>query len=195
MIALSLPESWLILLRWVLLLGPVCLTLSVTFLRNLTPRAQIAGLFAFLYGVTATFVGHSLAVWIGWWHYGWDALMLNGLPADVVIGGAILFGPGLYFSFPNTRLLILLLPIIIGLHGTIFRSLEPLVFAGPNWFLGILFVFATAHLPAIYLAKWTETDTQLPFRCALLAVMTGGMIFVVIPSLIMKAMGGGMVCA
>ncbi len=190
MIALSVPEPWMILLRWILLLGPVCLTLSMVLLRNLSPRAQIGGLFAFLYGVAAIFVGHSLAVWIGWWHYGWDALMLNGLPADVIIGGAILFGPGLYFAFPNTRPLILLLPIIIGLHGTIFSSLEPLVFAGPNWFLGVLFVFATAHLPAIYLAKWTETDTQLPFRCALLAIMTGGMIFVVIPSLIMKAMGG-----
>jgi protein-S-isoprenylcysteine O-methyltransferase Ste14 len=65
-----------------------------------------------------------------------------------------------------------------------------LVFAGPNWFIGVLFVFGTAHLPAIYLAKWTEADTHLPFRCALLSVMTGGMLFAVLPSLIMQAMGG-----
>jgi hypothetical protein len=81
--------------------------------------------------------------------------MLNALPADIIIGGAVLFGPGLYFSFPNTRPLMICLPIIIGLHGTIFSSLQPLVFAGPNWFIGVLFVFGTAHLPAIYLAKWT----------------------------------------
>ena len=141
--------------------------------RHLSQRAQIAGLFAFLYGAAMVLVSHSFAVWMGWWHYGWDALMVNALPADIILGGAILFGPGLYFTFPNTRPLMICLPIILGLHGTIFSSLEPLVFAGSHWFLGVLFVFATAHLPAIYLAKWTEADTHLPYRCALLAIMTG----------------------
>lgn len=190
MIALSLPEFWLIALRWVLLLGPVGLVIAMVRLRDLPHRTQIAGLFAFLYGVAMVFVSHSFAVWVGWWSYGWDALMLNALPVDIIIGGAVLFGPGLYFSFPNTRPLMICLPIIIGLHGTIFSSLEPLVFAGPNWFIGVLFVFGTAHLPAIYLAKWTEADTHLSYRCAVLAIMTGGMLFAVLPSLIMQAMGG-----
>ena len=190
MIALSLPEGWMIALRWLLLLGPLVLVIAMVRTRHLSFRAQVAGLFAFLYGVAMVFVSHSFAVWIGWWSYGWDALMLNALPADIIIGGALFFGPGLYFAFPNTRPLMICLPIIIGLHGTVFSSLEPLVFAGPSWFVGILFVFATAHLPAIYLAKWTETDTHLPYRCALLAIMTGGMLFAVLPSLIMQAMGG-----
>ena len=180
----------MIALRWVLLLGPIGLVVTMVLLRHLSERAQVAGLFAFLYGVAMDFVSHSFAVWIGWWSYGWDALMLNALPADIIIGGAVLFGPGLYFLFPNTRPLMMCLPIIVGLHGTIFSSLEPLVFAGPFWFVGVLLVFATAHLPAIYLAKWTEADTHLPYRCALLAIMTGGMLFAVLPSLIMQAMGG-----
>ncbi len=190
MIDLSLPLSWMLALRWLLLLGPVCLALVMVRVRQFSQSSQIAGLFAFLYGVAMVFVSHSFAVWMGWWHYGWDALMVNALPVDIILGGALLFGPGLYFSFPNTRPLMICLPIILGLHGTLFSSLEPLVFAGPHWFLGVLFVFSTAHLPAIYLAKWTETDTYLPYRCTLLAIMTGGIIFAVLPSLIMQAMGG-----
>lgn len=190
MIAWTLPEAWMIALRWILLLGPVGLVIAVVRLRQLSQRAQIAGLFAFVYGVAMVFVSHSFAVWIGWWHFGWDALMLNGLPVDIIIGGAVLFGPGLYFSFPNTRPLMMCLPVIIGLHGTLFSSLEPLVFGGSHWFIGVLFVFAIAHLPSLYLAKWTEDDTHLPYRCALLAVMTGGLLFVFLPSLIMQAMGG-----
>lgn len=177
-------------LRWALLLGPIGLVVVMIKVRNLSRRAQIGGLFAFLYGVPMVFVTHSIAIQLGWWRYGWDALMINGIPADILIGGAVLFGPGLYFSFPNTRPLMICLPIIIGLHGTIFSSLEPLVFAGRNWFWGVIFVFLVAHIPAIYLAKWTEEDRNLPLRCALLAIMTGGMIFAVIPSLIMHAMGG-----
>ena len=190
MIDVSLPESLMVALRWALLLGPICLVVVMIKVRNVSVRAQIGGLFSFLYGIPLIFLTHSLAIHLGWWRYGWDALMLNGIPADIVIGGAVLFGPGLYFAFPNTRPLMMCLPIIIGLHGTLFSSLEPLVFAGPYWFLGVLFVFLAAHLPAIYLAKWTEENAHLPLRCALLAVMTGGMIFAILPSLIMQAMGG-----
>lgn len=177
-------------LRWALLLGPISLVVVFIRVRQIAKRAQIGGLFAFLYGVPMVFVTHSAALHLRWWHYGWDALMLNGIPADILIGGAVLFGPGLYFAFPNTRPLMICLPIIIGLHGTVFSSLEPLVYAVPYWFWGVVFVFLFAHLPAIYLAKWTAEDRNLPLRCALLAIMTGGMIFAVVPSLIMQAMGG-----
>ena len=97
MIDLLLPESWMLTLRWLLLLGPVFLALVMVRMRRLSQRAKIAGLFAFLYGVAVVFVTHSFAVWTGLWYYGWDALMVNALPADIILGGAILFGPGLYF--------------------------------------------------------------------------------------------------
>ncbi len=190
MIALTLPEPLMLALRWALFLGPIALVLALVRLRGLNRRAQIGGLFAFLYGAGMIFVTHQVALHMGWWRYGWDALMLRGMPVDILLGGAVLFGPGLAFAFPNTRPLLICLPIVIGLHGTIFSSLEPLVFAGPGWFLGVVFVFALAHIPAIYLAKWTEADTHLGARCALLAVMTGTMMFALLPSLIMTAMGG-----
>ncbi|SDO88029.1 Protein-S-isoprenylcysteine O-methyltransferase Ste14 [Lutimaribacter pacificus] len=190
MLELDLPEALMLALRWLLLLGPICLVLFFAFLRDTTRSAKIGGLFAFLYGIPLIFITHSLALHFGWWRYGWDALMLNGIPVDILIGGAILFGPGLFFAFPKVGPLMICLPIIVGLHATLFSSLKPLVHAGPFWFGGVVLVFVTAHIPAIYLAKWTAEDRRLPMRCALLALMTGGMIFVVLPSLIMQAMGG-----
>lgn len=177
-------------LRWLLLIGPICLVVLMAFVRKTTTRSKIGGLFALLYGVPMIFITHSMAVHFGWWHYGWDALMLDGLPVDIIIGGAILFGPGLYFTFPKVGPLMICLPIVIGLHATIFSSLKPLVYAGPFWFAGVVLVFLSAHVPAIYLAKWTAEDRRLPMRCALLALMTGGMILAVLPALIMQAMGG-----
>lgn len=190
MINLDLPEPLMLALRWLLLIGPICLVVFMTFVRRTSTRAKIGGLFALLYGVPVIFITHSIAVHFGWWRYGWDVLMLDGLPVDIIIGGAILFGPGLYFTFPKVGPLMICLPIIIGLHATVFSSLEPLVYAGPFWFAGVVFVFVTAHIPAIYLANWTAEDRHLPLRCALLAIMTGGMILAVLPALIMQAMGG-----
>ncbi len=190
MIELDLPEPLMLALRWLLLIGPICLVVLMAFVRKTTTRSKIGGLFALLYGVPMIFITHSMAVHFGWWHYGWDALMLDGLPVDIIIGGAILFGPGLYFTFPKVGPLMICLPIVIGLHATIFSSLKPLVYAGPFWFAGVVLVFLSAHVPAIYLAKWTAEDRRLPMRCALLALMTGGMILAVLPALIMQAMGG-----
>lgn len=190
MLELNLPEPLMFALRWLLLLGPLGLVLFLAFVRETTTRAKIGGLFAFLYGIPMIFITHSLALHFGWWRYGWDALMLNGIPADIVIGGAILFGPSLFFAFPKVGPLFVCLPIVIGLHATLFSSLEPLVYVGPCWFGGVVFVFVTAHIPAIYLARWTAEDRRLPMRCALLGVMTGGMILAILPSLIMQALGG-----
>ena len=190
MLAFEFPEAMLLALRWLLLLGPIALVVGLARLRSVSEREKIGGLFAFLYGAPLIFLTHLIVINLGGWRYGWDALMVNGMPADVLLGGAILFGPGLFFAFPKVGPLMICLPIIIGLHATLFNSLEPLVFAGPYWFAGVVFVFLTAHIPAIYLAKWTAEDRLLPMRCALLALMTGGMILIILPSLIMLAMGG-----
>ena len=190
MIELLLPEPWMWALRWALLLCPLAALLILIRWRPPSHRRQVAGLFAFLYGASMVFVTHALALRMGWWSYGWDALMLEGIPADILIGGAILFGPVLYYAFPRTGPFLLFLPIVIGAHGMVFSSLRPLVEAGPGWFSGVVFVFLTAHAPAVYLARWTEADAHSPWRAALLALMFAGLAFGILPALIMRAMGG-----
>lgn len=185
-----LPEPLMWLLRWVLLLGPLALLVVLTRWRRPSHRQQVAAFFAFLYGLSAVFMTHTLALKAGWWSYGWNALMLNGIPADILFGGAILFGPVLYLAFPRLNPVLLCTVIALIMHGALFTSLTPLVSAGPNWMFGVGFVFATAHVPSLYLARWTERDVLLAFRAALLAIMYAGLSLGILPSLIMAAMGG-----
>ena len=177
-------------LRWLLLLGPLAMLVVLVEWRKPAYRQQVAAFFAFLYGASMIFVTHSVAIWMGWWHYGWDSLMLNGIPADILIGGAVLFGPVLYFAFPLASPVTMCVIVMAGLHGTMFTALKPLVGAGSNWPLGVAFVFATAHAPAIYLARWTERQLNLHFRAALLAIMYAGLALGILPTLVMAAMGG-----
>lgn len=189
MIALDLPAPWLWALRWLLFLGPLTafavLALGIRFER----RRLVACLFAFLYGLGLIFVTHRLAIAAGWWRYGGDVLLLEGIPADIWVGGALLFGPVLYLAFPRVGPLWLTLPIIVLLHGLFFASLPPLVYPGPGWPLGVLLVFAAAHIPALYLARWTAQDRHLPERATLLALGYGFLAFGVLPCLILRAMG------
>lgn len=190
MIELTLPRELLWLLRWLLLLGPMGAALLIGFRIRADRRKLVGGLFSLLYGLGLIFVTHQLAIAVGWWRYGGDVLMFMGLPADIWIGGALLFGPVLYFAFPNVTPFWLTLPIVIGLHGTIFSSLKPLVWAGEDWFAGVLLVFLVAHIPAICLARWTARDEQLALRATLLAIGYGFLAFGVLPSLIMQSLWG-----
>ncbi len=190
MIDFDIPIGWIWLLRWVLFLGPLLATMVLGWLNRANRAALVGSFFAFLYGVGTIFMTHQIAIYFGAWSYGGETLMLMGFPVDIWLGGALLFGPVLYLMFPKTAPIYLTLPIIIGLHGLVFSSLEPLVFAGKGWFAGVIFVFAIAHIPALYLARWTREDRLLPLRAALLAFGFGFLAFVVLPSVVMTAMGG-----
>jgi hypothetical protein len=188
MIAIDLPEPLLWTLRWLLFLGPFAAAVYFGAKIHHDQRTLVGCLFAFLYGLGLIFATHVLAVAIGWWHYGGNVLMVGGIPADIWIGGAILFGPVLYLAFPSMAPFWLAIPIVIGLHGTLFSSLRPLVYPGHNWFIGVVLVFAVAHIPAMYLARWTSEDRNLAYRAALLAVGYGFLAFMVLPALIVHAM-------
>ncbi|CAA2145083.1 methyltransferase family protein [Methylobacterium bullatum] len=190
MIALNLPLPLLWALRWALLLGPLAVVMLLGWRARHDQRMLVGALFAFLYGLGTIFATHMVAIQFGWWRYGGDVLMLQGLPVDIWFGGALLFGPVLYLAFPTVAPLWLVLPIIIGLHGTVFSSLKPLVMAGSGWMGGVVLVFAVAHLPAFSLARWTAQDVHLPRRAALLAFGYGCLAFIVIPSLILHGTGG-----
>lgn len=190
MIALDLPLPLMWALRWALFLGPLALVMLLGWRARCEKRKLIGALFAFLYGIGVIFATHMVAISLGWWRYGGDALMLQGLPVDIWFGGALLFGPVLYLAFPNIAPLWLVLPIVIGLHGTVFSSLKPLVMAGPGWMGGVVLVFIIAHLPALYLARWTARDECLPLRVGLLAFGYGCLAFIVIPSLILHCTAG-----
>lgn len=190
MIDIEIPVGWIWLLRWMLFLVPLFAVMILGWKKRSSYRTLVGTLFAFLYGVGTIFITHQIAIYFGWWTYGGDVLMLMGLPVDIWLGGALLFGPVLNLAFPRTAPIYLVLPIIIGLHGTVFLSLEPLVYAGRGWFFGTLFVFMVAHLPAIYLARWTSEDRLLPLRASLLAFGFGFLAFAVLPSVVMTAMAG-----
>jgi len=189
-IALDLPLPLMWALRLALFLGPLALVMLLGWRTRFNRRMLIGALFALLYGTGVVFVTHMVAIRLGWWHYGGDVLMLQGLPVDIWFGGALLFGPVLYLAFPNVAPIWLVLPIVIGLHGTVFSSLRPLVIAGPGWLVGVILVFVIAHLPALYLAGWTARDERLPLRASLLAFGYGCIAFIVIPSLILHCTGG-----
>lgn len=189
MIDISVSESLLVLLRSLLLLGPLFLVLYLGWKSRENNRLLIGALFSFLYSMGLLLPAHALAIHLGFWHYGGNALMLEGMPADLWLAGSLLYGPAIFLAFPQLSPWVFTISCII-VQGFIFQSLDPFVIAGNDWFIGVIFVFLVAHIPALYLAQWTGRNTQLSLRVTLLAFGYGFLAFYVLPTLIMQAMGG-----
>lgn len=190
MLTEPLPEPVQVVLRQLLFLGPLAAAVPLLArVRRQAPRRAIGAFFAFLFGLALTFAGHAVAIAFGAWSFGGDALKVLGFPADLWFGGALLWGPVLFLAFPRTNPWLFVVPCVV-LEGLLLPTLSPFFLVGPHWFLGVVLVFVTAHLPALHLARWTEEDRHLPARAALLAVGHGVFAFLVIPTVIMQAMGG-----
>jgi protein-S-isoprenylcysteine O-methyltransferase Ste14 len=183
------PEPVLWALRWALFLGPL-FAAAWLLRREASQRRRVGALFATLYGVGTIFVAHQVALAAGWWRYGGDALMLAGMPFDLLLGGALLFGPVLFLAAPRANPFLLCGLILTCLHLPLFSSLRPFVETGESWLVGVIFVFLVAHVPALVLAQWTAEDRRLGPRVALLAFGYGWLAFGLLPTLIMRAMGG-----
>jgi len=190
MIDINITEELLTLLRSLLLLIPLFLTFQLAKKHINESRFLIGGLFSFLYSIGLLLPAHALAIKLGMWRYGSEELVLMGMPADLWFAGSFLFGPTIFFSAPKVNPLLLAVGFIL-LQALVFTSLNPLVIAGENWFWGIVLIFITVHIPALYLAKWTANNSNLPQRAILLAIGYGFLAFCILPTLIMQAMGGG----
>lgn len=189
MIDIAIDNNLLILLRASLLLFPL---IAAAFLvsKNVDhERYLVAGLFSFLYSFALLLPAHALAVELDLWHYGSQTLSILGMPADIWFAGSFLFGPCVFLAFPKLNPFIFTISFII-IQAFTFKSLDPFVIAGNYWFVGVVLIFLIVHIPALYLAKWTALDTNLNKRASLLAIGYGFLAFFVLPTIIMKAMGG-----
>jgi protein-S-isoprenylcysteine O-methyltransferase Ste14 len=189
MIHIAVPHDLLILLRAMLLLGPLALTYYFGWRRRYESRVLIGGLFSFLYGIGLLLPAHIFAMQAGCWSYGDSALMFFGMPADIWFAGALLFGPAIFFAWPNLNPWVLTVAFM-SVQGLVFHSLDPFVISGSGWFIGVVLVFLTVHIPALFLARWVARDVCLAERASLLAFGYGFLGYFVLPSIIMQAMGG-----
>lgn len=184
-----LPPLALFVLRHLLFLGPLALCVWLFQLRRGDRRLLVGAVFAFLYGLPMVFVGHVVAGHLGLWTYGGTTLQVLGVPVDIWMGGALLWGPVAFLAAPASPQWRAPAAFIV-INGLTLPMLTPFVNPGPHWFLGVIGVFLMAHLPALYLAQWTWRQIHLPRRALLLACAFAPLAFFLIPTLIMHALGG-----
>jgi protein-S-isoprenylcysteine O-methyltransferase Ste14 len=129
-----------------------------------------------------------VALHMGWWTFNATGGLLLGLPFDVLLGWAVWWGAALFLLFGGRYVLLALLTAL-WIDVVAMPRLTPLVELGTGWLWGEALVLAACFLPGWLIASFTARDMHVGWRAAAQAVITGVLMFVMLPAVILEHSG------
>jgi protein-S-isoprenylcysteine O-methyltransferase Ste14 len=152
-------------------------------------KRLLAGVFiASLWNLTTLVLGNLLALRMGWWEFNASGGLLLGLPFDVLLGWSVWWGAVLFLLFGG-RYLALALLSALWIDVLVMPRLSPLVQLGDGWLWGEALVLAACFLPGWFLASCTARDVHVGWRVAAQALITGILLFLLLPAVILEHSG------
>jgi protein-S-isoprenylcysteine O-methyltransferase Ste14 len=171
------------------LYGPLCLA-AISWLAGAPGhRVRAAAVLATAWNLPALLAVHALAVRAGWWSYGVTDATIAGFPVDLYVGWAVLWGALSVLVGARVPLGIGA-AVAIAVDLVAMPRLFPVVRLGDAWLVGEAVALAVCFVPAQLLARWTRTDSRLPYRGGLQALAFAGIALAVLPAVILEQSGG-----
>jgi protein-S-isoprenylcysteine O-methyltransferase Ste14 len=174
-------------LRWLCLVVPVGLALVLW--RRPGRRMAGAALLAFLTAFVAIGMANQVALAAGWWRFEVTEGLFLGVPLDLWLGWAILWGPVPLLI--RHRLPTWAVVLTYGwLDLLLMPRLDALFQLNPNWLYGELTVLLLGLPPALLIGRWTTDQRRLTGRLLLQLATFTGLVFWLLPAAVM-ARGDG----
>lgn len=152
-------------------------------------RQATGALLASAWAVPSLLLLNLLAIEAGWWQFEAEGGLFLTLPVDLLLGWIFLWGALPMLAFPRLPLP-LMLAIMLALDLIFMPLMAPVLQLGQNWLLGEFLALLFCLLPAQLLARWTMNDEPLTARVLLLVVGYSGLVFGVLPLMILELTGG-----
>lgn len=167
-------------IRAAALLGPVLVTMVLWHRRAPDRRLGAGVLLATLWNVPALLALHLAAASAGWWRYEAIGGLIAGMPIDLLLGWALLWGAVPVLAFPRGALLVPLAAMTLA--DLVLMPLGAgVVMLGESWLTGEATGLAVALLPALLLGRWTASDRRLPARAVMQVLLTGALLLWLLP--------------
>lgn len=182
------PDRVLV-IRALALYLPIAAAIWLWRLRTPSHRAA-TGVFL---GAAWNFIGllgaNLLAIRAGWWQFGVPGARLSGVPIDLLLGWAVLWGIVLPLAAPRASLAALGIAAVL-LDIVVMPLCAPVVVLGNAWLAGEVAAVGIALVPGVLLMRWTAKDQRLAARAALQLVCFSALVLGVIPTAILEQTGG-----
>lgn len=168
--------------------GASLAAITVWLWRRPPAREATGAVLAALWHVPALLLLHVAAERIGWWHVQADGGLLLGMPVDVLLAWAVIWGlvPALAcprWPVPAVVALLLLFDALVMPLGA------PMLKLGSSWLAGEAVGLLVCVVPAQYLARWTARDERLAARATLQALAFAGFTVFVLPAIAIQGSG------
>ncbi len=149
-------------------------------------RRIAAASLASLWVACAIYMTHPFATSEAWWSYHVDGGTVRGLPADLWIGWALLWGAVPALTKRNPLIVAL---SVLALDALLMTQLEPIVELGPRWWTGQSAMIAIGFVPAYVLARMTLARQRVELRAAGQFVLFTATLLVIV-DLVLVSTGG-----
>lgn len=179
------PELPAALVRGLSLAVPTLAAVGVCLWRPPRDR-EIAAMIVAGVWVLATLVPLNLyAVHAGWWSFRAEGAVWQGLPVDLLLAWAVLWGalPALLLRYLGP---VLLAAVLVWLDVLVMPLLEPVVLLSARWLVGETAAVAVCLVPALLLADWTRRGRYTGARVWAQAVLAFG-VLVGLPLAVLEA--------
>jgi len=177
------------LIRTACLMGPALAALGVASARPPDRRAVAAAIIGFAWNLPILFALNLVAVAQGWWSFEAEGGLLLGIPVDLMIGWAILWGVLPVWTAPSAPTW-LVLPVLLGFDLVGMPLCEPVVRLGPDWLIGEAACLAAALVPGHLAGVWTAADRGLAGRALVQAGAFAAWLMWLLPTIVFEQTGG-----
>jgi protein-S-isoprenylcysteine O-methyltransferase Ste14 len=177
-----------LLVRAMSLYVPIILTACAFAIVRPNRRQVIGGFLAMAWNLPAILALDVIAMNAGWWRFDASGGLLLGMPVDLWLAWAVLWGPAAAIAFRTTPLFVVCL-IALAIDLVLMPAAFPVVRLGSNWLIGECVGLAVCLLPAQLLARWTAAGAFLNGRAFLQAIAFGGVALWVLPAIAIDASG------
>lgn len=179
------------LLRAVVMGVPMLATIALWVVRRPQGAQVTAALLATAWQLPPLLLLNALAPSLGWWSFTAEGGLWLGVPVDLLVGWAFLWGalpallPGriapFWIALAALAIDLVVIPLcrpVVDLHSS-------------RWLLGEILCIATALMPGLVLARWTAERRNLVGRAVLQAIGFGGLALLALPAAVQSASGLG----
>ena len=186
------PRSSELLVRAVALYLPILLVVALVIHRRPDRRRVAGALLATAWNLPALLAVNVVAVRAGWWSFEVSAAAVAGVPADLWIGWALLWGT---VPLLAVRLGTGIGPlvgaglILVAADMVLMPIGEPVVVLDRTWLVGEALAVVTCLGPGLLLGRWTARGERLAWRAGLQVLAFTGLLLFVLPVLVFTVTG------
>jgi protein-S-isoprenylcysteine O-methyltransferase Ste14 len=176
-------------IRFMGLYVPVIAGFLLVFLRPYRKRTFPAALLGFIWTLPSLLALQLLNLHFGWWQFNALGGLFRGMPVDLYLGWAVLWGilPILSFGEAGT---VWVSAVFFGIDLILMPACVPVITLSHCWVIGEFVALGLVLIPAQLFARWTLKDTSVKARAVLHVFAAGGVFLFLIPEVLFAVRTG-----